>query len=156
MVSCTLDVPSKMARFLVVVVVVFVLVLLLLSLLRLVLTTPSSSKDQAPHETVLRIYEESTEVEGNEECIHCDCCKCIGWHHHPVNKKQWHFIVHTDFKTRGKPELAGKRVCQLCCCAVQKARECVRCVEKSIKSARLSTIRRICCMDCFTRTGVGT
>ena len=96
----------------------------------LVLTTPSSSKDQAPHETVLRIYEESTEVEGNEECIHCDCCKCIGWHHHPVNKKQWHFIVHTDFKTRGKPELAGKRVCQLCCCAVPKGeRVCTVCGE---------------------------
>ena len=94
------------------------------------LTTPSSSKDHAPPETVLRIYEESTEVEGNEECIHCDCCKCIGWHHHPVNKKQWHFIVHTDFKTRGKPELAGKRVCQLCCCAVPKGeRVCTVCGE---------------------------
>jgi len=94
------------------------------------LTTPSSSKDQPAHKTILRIYEESTEVEGNEECIHCDCCKCIGWHHHPVNKKQWHFIVHTDFKTRGKPELAGKRVCQLCCCAVPKGeRVCTVCGE---------------------------
>ena len=96
----------------------------------LVLRTPSTSKDQPAHETVLRIYEESTEVEEDEECIHCDCCKCIGWHHHPVNKKQWHFIVHTDFKTRGKPELAGKRVCQLCCCAVPKGeRVCTVCGE---------------------------
>ena len=98
--------------------------------LKLTTTANNNNREQQQHETILRIYEESTEVEGNEDCIHCDCCKCIGWHHHPVNKKQWHFIVHTDFKTKGKPELAGKRVCQLCCCAVPKNEKvCTVCGE---------------------------
>ena len=84
------------------------------------------SKGQ-PHATTLRIYEEVVE---ESERAHCDCCRCIGWVHHPVNKKQYHFIVHTDFKARNKPELTGKRICQLCCCAVSSSeRKCSVCDE---------------------------
>ena len=80
-----------------------------------------------PHETTLRIYEEAM---AESERPHCDCCRCIGWVHHPVNKRQYHFIVHTDFKARSKPELAGKRICQLCCCAVSASeRKCSVCDE---------------------------
>ena len=79
------------------------------------------------HESKLRIYEEAV---AESERAHCDCCRCIGWVHQPVNKKQYHFIVHTDFKARNKPELAGKRICQLCCCAVSAAeKKCSVCAE---------------------------
>ena len=33
------------------------------------------------HEAVLRVYEE-TMLESTR--VHCDCCRCIGWHHHPA------------------------------------------------------------------------
>jgi len=79
------------------------------------------------YETKLRIYEEAV---AESERAHCDCCRCIGWVHQPVNKKQYHFIVHTDFKARNKPELAGKRICQLCCCAVSASeKKCSVCDE---------------------------
>jgi len=78
-----------------------------------------------PHQTVLRIYEETVE---ESERAHCDNCRCIGWFHHPVNKKQYHFIVHTDFRAKNKPELRGKRICQVCCCAVSASeRKCSVC-----------------------------
>ena len=79
------------------------------------------------YETKLRIYEETV---AESERAHCDNCRCIGWIHHPVNKRQYHFIVHTDFKAKKKPELAGKRICQLCCCAVSSSeRKCSVCDE---------------------------
>ena len=46
--------------------------------------------------------------------VHCDCCRCIGWHHHPVTRKQYHFVIHSDFRVDSKPELLGKRICQIC------------------------------------------
>jgi len=79
------------------------------------------------HECRLRIYEE-TMLESTR--VHCDCCRCIGWHHHPVTRKQYHFIIHTDFRVESKPELLGKRICQICTAAAPaKDKTCPACGE---------------------------
>ena len=62
------------------------------------------------YEAKMRVYEE-TMLDSSR--VHCDCCRCIGWHHHPVTRKQYHFIIHTDFRADLKPELKGKRICCL-------------------------------------------
>ena len=54
------------------------------------------------YEATMRVYEE-TMLDSSR--VHCDCCRCIGWHHHPVTRKQYHFIIHTDFRADLKPEL---------------------------------------------------
>ena len=80
-----------------------------------------------PNETTLRVYEE-TMLESTR--VHCDCCRCIGWHHHPVTRKQYHFIIHTDFRVDSKPELVGKRICQICTAAAPaKDKICPACGE---------------------------
>jgi hypothetical protein len=79
------------------------------------------------HEAVLRVYEE-TMLESSR--VHCDCCRCIGWHHHPVTRKQYHFVVHSDFRVDSKPELLGKRICQICTAAAPaKEKICPACGE---------------------------
>jgi len=87
------------------------------------------------YETNLRVYEE-TMLESTR--VHCDCCRCIGWHHHPVTRKQYHFIIHTDFRTDLKPELKGKRICQICTAAMPiKEKKCISCGEKDCDTSIL-------------------
>jgi len=87
------------------------------------------------HEATLRVYEE-TMLESTR--VHCDCCRCIGWHHHPVTRKQYHFIIHTDFRVDSKPELAGKRVCQICTAAAPaKEKICPACGENDKETSIL-------------------
>lgn len=87
------------------------------------------------HEARLRVYEE-TMLESSR--VHCDCCRCIGWHHHPVTRKQYHFIIHTDFRTDAKPELKGKRICQLCTAAMPaKEKVCASCGENDSETSFL-------------------
>ena len=87
------------------------------------------------YEAKLRVYEE-TMLDSTR--IHCDCCRCIGWHHHPVTRKQYHFIIHTDFRTDLKPELKGKRICQLCTAALpEKEKVCAACGENDSETSIL-------------------
>lgn len=79
------------------------------------------------YEAKMRVYEE-TMLDSSR--VHCDCCRCIGWHHHPVTRKQYHFIIHTDFRADLKPELKGKRICQICTAAMPaKDKVCASCGE---------------------------
>jgi hypothetical protein len=83
----------------------------------------------------LRVYEE-TMLDSTR--VHCDCCRCIGWHHHPVTRKQYHFIIHSDFRTDLKPELQGKRICQLCTAALpEKEKVCTACGENDSQTSIL-------------------
>ena len=87
------------------------------------------------HEAVLRVYEE-TMLESTR--VHCDCCRCIGWHHHPVTRKQYHFVVHSDFRVDSKPELLGKRICQICTAAAPaKEKICPACGENDKETSLL-------------------
>ena len=87
------------------------------------------------NEVKLRVYEE-TMLESTR--VHCDCCRCIGWHHHPVTRKQYHFIIHTDFRTDAKPELKGKRICQLCTAAMPaNLKVCPSCQENDSETSML-------------------
>ena len=87
------------------------------------------------HEAVLRVYEE-TMLESTR--VHCDCCRCIGWHHHPVTRKQYHFVIHSDFRVDSKPELLGKRICQICTAAAPaKEKICPACGENDKETSLL-------------------
>ena len=87
------------------------------------------------HEAVLRVYEE-TRLESTR--VHCDCCRCIGWHHHPVTRKQYHFVIHSDFRVDSKPELLGKRICQICTAAAPaKEKICPACGENDKETSLL-------------------
>jgi hypothetical protein len=56
----------------------------------------------------------------------------------PVTRKQYHFIIHTDFRTDLKPELRGKRICQLCTAALpEKEKVCTACGENDSETSIL-------------------
>ena len=87
------------------------------------------------YEAKMRVYEE-TMLDSSR--VHCDCCRCIGWHHHPVTRKQYHFIIHTDFRADLKPELKGKRICQICTAAMPaKDKVCASCGENDSETSIL-------------------
>ena len=87
------------------------------------------------YEATMRVYEE-TMLDSSR--VHCDCCRCIGWHHHPVTRKQYHFIIHTDFRADLKPELKGKRICQICTAAMPaKDKVCASCGENDRETSIL-------------------
>ncbi|CAM6099164.1 unnamed protein product [Calypogeia fissa] len=48
---------------------------------------------------------------------HCDHCRCIGWSHHPVSNKRYHFIIpapELDDRPLGQAGLIGGKVCPNC------------------------------------------
>ncbi|GLJ12291.1 hypothetical protein SUGI_0188160 [Cryptomeria japonica] len=72
---------------------------------------------------------------------HCDQCRCVGWSHHLVSKRRYHFLI-------AAPEIAerplglaaamvGTRVCPNCHDRVSNISSCLTCGEKVVQGRTL-------------------
>ncbi|KAJ7548907.1 hypothetical protein O6H91_07G032400 [Diphasiastrum complanatum] len=84
----------------------------------------------------LAIIEESLE---NSPHPHCKHCRCMGWNHHPVSKRKYHFIIPSSELENipfGLVGVTGAKVCPKCSDSIPPPIfNCMSCGEEAIQTS---------------------